>query len=160
MFALLPLDCSIVFVTLFVVLLVVGFCASACFFASRARRLRSASLLPEATRPGFLTVAGLVCFGTSEVTRSGVAAGATVSSGTVLSVCVIIVYTVYNVFKKTCKVSVRFLLDFYKIAVNFVNTFQWITVAISGWVCGCWPVRWCGWCLKLDVFCCYEGSIG
>ena len=61
-----------------------GFCASACFFfASRAKRLRSASPLPEATRPGFLAVAGLV-FGTSEVTRSGVA-GATVSSGIVSS---------------------------------------------------------------------------
>ena len=64
------------------------------FFASRARRLRSASLLPEATRPGFFAVAGFV-FGTSEVTRSGVAgatAGATVSSGTVLSVGFVIVY--------------------------------------------------------------------
>ena len=86
----LSLDCSVVFVVLFVasvVVFVVGFCASACFFASRARHLRSASLLPEATRPGFLAVAGFVYFGTSEVTRSGVAAGATVSSGTVSSVC-------------------------------------------------------------------------
>ena len=58
---------------------VVGFCASACFFASRAKRLRSASLLPEATRPGFFAVAGFV-FGTSEVRRAGVA-DATVSSG-------------------------------------------------------------------------------
>ena len=65
------------------------------FFASPAKRLRSASLLPEATRPGFLAVAGFV-FGTSEVTRSGVAAGATagvtVSSGTVSSVCAAIMY--------------------------------------------------------------------
>ena len=78
------LDCSVVFVV--VVLLLVcsvvfvgGFCASACFFAARAKRLRSASLLPEATRPDRLAVAGFVC-GTLEVTRSGVA-GATVSSG-------------------------------------------------------------------------------
>ena len=64
------------------------------FFASRAKRLRSASLLPEATRPGFFAVAGLV-FGTSEVTRSGVA-GATVSSGIVSSVCVVIVGKAFN----------------------------------------------------------------
>ena len=64
-----------------------GVCASACFFASRAKRLRSASLLPEVTRPGFLAVAGFV-FGTSEVTRSGVL---TVSSGLVSSGCVSIV---------------------------------------------------------------------
>ena len=69
-----------------VVVLVVVFCASACFFASRAKRLRSASLLPEATRPGFFAVAGFV-FGTSEVTRSGVAAGVAVSSGIASSVC-------------------------------------------------------------------------
>ena len=71
--------------------------ASACafFFASRARRLRSARLLPEATRPGFLAVAGFVCFGASEVTRPGVVgatAGATVSSGIVSSVCAAIMY--------------------------------------------------------------------
>ena len=61
-----------VFVVLFVGF-VGGFCASACFFASRAKWLRSASLLPEATRPGFLAVAGLV-FGTLEVIPSGVLA--------------------------------------------------------------------------------------
>ena len=44
-------------------------CFGLFFFASRAKRLRSASLLPEATRPGFLGVAVFV-FGTSEVTRS------------------------------------------------------------------------------------------
>ena len=65
-----------------VVVLVVG-------FASRAKRVRSASLLPEATRPGLFAVAGFV-FGTSEVTRAGVA-GATVSSGIVSSVRVVIV---------------------------------------------------------------------
>ena len=83
MFVLLLLDCS-------VVVFVGGFCASACFFAARAKRLRSASLLPEVTWPGCVAVAGFV-FGTSEVTRSGVA-GATVSSGIALSVCVAIVY--------------------------------------------------------------------
>ena len=44
--------------------------ASAFFLASLARRLRSASRLPEATRPGFFSVAGFV-FGGSAVTRSG-----------------------------------------------------------------------------------------
>ena len=34
--------------------------ASAFFLASLARRLRSASRLPEATRPGFFSVAGFV----------------------------------------------------------------------------------------------------
>ena len=93
MFVLLPLDCSVEVFVASVVVLVVCFCASACFFASRARRLRSASLLPEATRPGFF--AGFVCFGASEVTRSevvGVTAGAAVSSGIASSVCVVIVY--------------------------------------------------------------------
>ena len=56
--------------------------ASAFFLASLTRRLYSASLLPEATRPGFL--AGFV-FGGSAVTRAGVGefggVGAGVSSG-------------------------------------------------------------------------------
>ena len=83
---LLLLDCSVVFVVVFVG----GFWASACFFASRAKRLRSASLLSEATRPGFFAVPGFV-FETLEVTRSGVA-GEKVSSGIVSSVCVVIMY--------------------------------------------------------------------
>ena len=65
--------------------------ASAFFLASLARRLRSASRLPEATRPGFFSVAGFV-FGGSAVTRTGVVAGAGVSSGIVSSGCVAIVY--------------------------------------------------------------------
>ena len=53
--------------------------ASFCFFlASRARRLRSASLLPLATRPGFL--AGLVRGG-SAVTLAGAGAGVGVGAG-------------------------------------------------------------------------------
>ena len=74
------------------VVFVGGFCASACyfFFAARAKRLRSASLLPEATRPGCLAIAGFV-FGTSELTRSGVA-GVTVSSGIASSGFASIVY--------------------------------------------------------------------
>ena len=64
--------------------------ASAFFLASLARRLRSASRLPEATRPGFFSVAGFV-FGGSAVTRAGVVAGAGVSSGIVSSGCVAIV---------------------------------------------------------------------
>ena len=53
------LDWSVVLFVVFVFVLG-GFCASACFFASRAKRLRSASPLPEATRPGVLAVAGFV----------------------------------------------------------------------------------------------------
>ena len=93
-----------------------GFCASACFFASRAKRLRSASLLPEATRPGFLAVAGFV-FGTSEVTRSGVP-GATGSSGDGLKwFCL---HRVYIRFKK--KNPVRFLSDSYQISTRLLST--------------------------------------
>ena len=87
--------CSVVFVVLFVAQLLclqLAFVLRLVFFASRARRLRSASLLPEATRTGFLAITGFVCFGASEVTRSGVAAGKTVSSGTVSSVCAAIMY--------------------------------------------------------------------
>ena len=66
--------------------------ASAFFLASLARRLRSASRLPEATRPGFFSVAGFV-FGGSAVTRTGAGVGAGVSSsGIVASGCVAIVY--------------------------------------------------------------------
>ena len=68
-----------------------GFGASACFFASRAKRLRSASLFPEATRPGFLAVAGFV-FGTSKVMFLLVVAGATVSLGIFSSGFASIVY--------------------------------------------------------------------
>ena len=67
--------------------------ASAFFLASLARRLRSASRLPEATRPGLFAVGGFV-FGGSAVTRAGVVAGAGVSSGIVSSGCVAIVYIV------------------------------------------------------------------
>ena len=64
--------------------------ASAFFLASLARRLRSPSRLPEATRPGFISFAGFV-FGGSAVTRTGVG-GVSVSSGIVSSGCVAIVY--------------------------------------------------------------------
>ena len=62
--------------------------ASAFFLASLARRLRSASLLPLATRPGFL--AGLV-FGGSAVTRAGAGVGVG-SSVIVSSGCEVMVY--------------------------------------------------------------------
>ena len=62
--------------------------ASAFFLASLARRLRSASLLPLATRPGFL--AGLV-FGGSAVTLAGAGVGVG-SSGIVSSGCEVMVY--------------------------------------------------------------------
>ena len=69
---------------------VAGLAASACsfFLASLARRLRSASLLPLATRPGFL--AGFVVGG-SAVTRAGVGVGVG-SSGIVSSGCEAIGY--------------------------------------------------------------------
>ena len=61
--------------------------ASAFFLASLARRLRSASLLPLSTRPGFL--AGLV-FGGSAVTRAGAGVGVG-ASGIVSSGCEVMV---------------------------------------------------------------------
>ena len=76
--------------------------ASAFFLASLARRLRSASLLPLATRPGFL--AGLV-FGGSAVTRAGVGVGVG-SSGIVSSGCEVMV----SIFR--CHISVKFLSGF------------------------------------------------
>ena len=91
----------VVLLALAVVLLalaVVAASAFACFLAPLARRLRSASLLPLATRPGFL--AGFVCGG-SAVTRAGVDVGVGVgvvvgagvgSSGIVSSGCEAIVY--------------------------------------------------------------------
>ena len=104
----LVLDWSVVLFVDFVVVLFVGFCASACFFTSRANRLRSASLLPEAIRPGFLAVAGFV-FGTSEVTRLAV-----VSSGIVSSGRASIVY-IYE-FKKL----LRFLSGFCQLPISFL----------------------------------------
>ena len=54
---LLLLDCSVVFVVVLafasVVVFVGDFCASACFFASRAKRLRSASLFQKQHGQGF-----------------------------------------------------------------------------------------------------------
>ena len=87
-----------VVVLLALAVVVAGLAASACacFLASLARRLRSASLLPLATRPGFLE--GFVCGG-SAVTREGVGVGVGVvvgagvgSSGIVSSGCEAIVY--------------------------------------------------------------------
>ena len=79
--------------------------ASAFFLASLARRLRSASRFPEATRPGFFAVAGFVV-GVSAVTRAGAGVGAGVSSGIVSSGGVAMVYI--GGFK-TFKVTARFL---------------------------------------------------
>ena len=83
-----------VVVLLAVAVVLLALAACACFLASLARRLRSASLLPETTRPGFL--AGFVC-GVSAVTRAGVGefggVGAGVgSSGIVSSGCEAIGY--------------------------------------------------------------------
>ena len=58
--ALAPLVCAVALVA----------SGSAFFLASLARRLRSASRLPEATRPGFFAMSGFV-FGGSAVTRIG-----------------------------------------------------------------------------------------
>ena len=65
--------------------------------------MRSVSLLSEATRPGFLSVAGLV-FGTSGVTRSGVlaVAGVAVASVIVSTGCASIVY-IYKNLKKPAR---------------------------------------------------------
>ena len=97
--------------------LMIGHVGNTCSFASRANWLRSASLLPEATRPGFLAVAGFV-FGTSEVTRSGVLAvvGAAVSSEMVSSGCASIVCIYKNL--KTCKIPIRFLPDYLSTSSN------------------------------------------
>ena len=61
-------------VSLALALAVAGLAASACafFLASLVRRLRSASLLPLATRPAFLV--GFVCGG-SAVTLAGAGVG-------------------------------------------------------------------------------------
>ena len=80
----------VVLLALAVAVVLLALAACACFLASLARRLRSASLLPLATRPGFL--AGFVCGG-SAVTRAGVGVGAGVgSSGIVSSGCEAIGY--------------------------------------------------------------------
>ena len=84
--------------------------ASAFFLSSLARRLRSASLLPLSTRPGFL--AGLV-FGGSALTRAGVGefggVGAGVgSSGIVSSGC-------------EAMVSILRCSEFYKVPVRFLS---------------------------------------
>ena len=90
---------AVVLLALAVVLLALAACA--CFLASHARRLRSANLLPEATRPGFL--AGFVCGG-SAVTRAGVGVGVG-SSGIVSSGCEAIGYIyIYRV-----QISTKFL---------------------------------------------------
>ena len=79
--------------------------------ASLARRLRSASLLPLATRPGFL--AGLV-FGGSAVTLAGAGAGVG-ASGIVSSGCEVMVSILM------CQISFRFLSDSCQIPVRFVD---------------------------------------
>ena len=119
--------------------------ASAFFLASLARRLRSARRLPEATRPGFFSIAGFV-FGGSAVTREGVVAccvGAGVSSGIVSSGCVAIVYI--GVLKSTkflqssYQIPSRFLPDSCQVSASlahYINALEWI--AFAG-VCG----RWC-----------------
>ena len=94
------------------------FAASAFFFASRARQFRLASLLPEATRPGFFSVAGFV-YGGSAVTRAGgvACAGAVVSSGIVSSGCVAIVYKgVLKIYNPT-----RFLPESFKHPARFLQ---------------------------------------
>ena len=79
--------------------------------ASLARRLRSASLLPLATRPGFL--AGLV-FGGSAVTLAGAGAGVG-ASGIVSSGCEVMVSILM------CQISFRFLSDSCQIPVRFLS---------------------------------------
>ena len=78
--------------------------------ASLARRLRSASLLPLATRPGFL--AGLV-FGGSAVTLAGAGAGVgasgIVSSGCEVMVSILMFQISFRFLSGSCQVPVRFL---------------------------------------------------
>ena len=93
--ALAPLVCAVALVA----------SASAFFLASLAKRLRSASRLPDSMRPGFFAVAGFV-FGGSAVTRAGVGVAAGVSSGIVPSGGVAMVYIVGF---KICKVRVSFV---------------------------------------------------
>ena len=133
--------------------------AAAFFLASLARRLRSASRLPEATRPGFFSVAGFV-FGGSAVTRAGVGefgGVGGVSSGIVSSVCVAIVYIGGSKSSKflrdSFKVAARFLPGFSKVAAtwwclleqdhlaNYIQTLEWVAFAVSAGVCGRW--WWC-----------------
>ena len=86
--------------------------------ASLARRLRSASLLPLATRPGFL--AGLV-FGGSAVTLAGAGAGVG-ASGIVSSGCEVMVSILM------CQISFRFLSDSCQIPVRFLTLHQVLRV--------------------------------
>ena len=80
--------------------------------ASLAMRLRSASLLPLATRPGFL--AGLV-FGGSAVTLAGAGAGVgasgIVSSGCEVMVSILMCQISFRFLSDSCQISVRFLSD-------------------------------------------------
>ena len=130
--------------------------ASAFFLASLARRLRSASRLPEATRPGFFSIAGFV-FGGSVFTRAGVVAGAGVSSGIVSSGCVAIVYIGGSKSSKflrdSFKVSARLLPGCTQVAAtwwwclleqdrsaNYIKALEWVAFAVSAGVCGLWFV--------------------
>ena len=80
--------------------------------ASLPRRLRSTSLLPLATRPGFL--AGLV-FGGSAVTLAGAGAGVgasgIVSSGCEVMVSILMFQISFRFLSGSCQVPVRFLSD-------------------------------------------------
>ena len=80
--------------------------------ASLPRRLRSASLLPLATRPGFL--AGLV-FGGSAVTLAGAGAGVgasgIVSVGCEVMVSIFMFQISFRFLSGSCQVPVRFLSD-------------------------------------------------
>ena len=125
--------------------------ASAFFLASLARRLRSASRLPEATRPGFFSVAGFV-FGGSVVTRTGVVAGAGVSSGIVSSGCVAIVYIGVSKPSKflqgSCQVPSRFLP--HDSVLNQLHQ----SPRVGSLCCHCWGV----WEVVVVVVVCRVGS--
>ena len=124
--------------------------ASAFFRASLAMRLRSASLLPLATRPGFL--AGLV-FGGSAVTLAGAGAGAGVgvgASGIVSSGCEVMVSILM------CQISVRFLSGF----SHFIKSFEGITFFISARMCCRFLQVGLRFLFKLHVFGRDEEGIG
>ena len=156
----------VVVVLLALAVAVAGLAASAfaCFLASLARRLRSASLLLLSTRPGFF--AGFVCGG-SAVTRAGVGvgAGATVSSGIDSSGCEAIGYIWGSEFYK---VPVSFLSASCHVLVqasHFIKAFEWITFLVSAGVrggCCVVQIQQVGlrFSLKLDVFGRDEGGVG
>ena len=130
------LSLAVTSLALSVVVVGAGLAAS----ASLARRLRSASLLLLATRPGFLAV-----------TRAGVGAGVGVGASGIVSSCCEVMVSILK-----CQISFRFLSDSCQVS-HFNNSFEWITFFISARMCCRFGLRFL---LKLHVFGRDEGCIG